>query len=163
MIWLVGMMGSGKTAAGRMAAAQLGVDFADSDEVVEQEAGWAVPELWEMVGEEGFRERERAAIARLVGRPGVVATGGGAVLDADSRRLMSSSGMVLWLDAPPSVLWDRARAAGHRPLLDRGEHAFAELALSREPHYRSVADHRIETSGLAVPQVAKEIVALWRG
>ena len=84
-LWLVGVMGAGKTTAGRMAASVLGVPFWDTDEMVESDAGASIAEIWAKDGEDAFRDLESSVVARLSGEEGIVATGGGAVLDPANR------------------------------------------------------------------------------
>lgn len=162
-MWLVGMMGSGKSSAGRLAAARLRVGFADSDEAAEGAAGRPIVDIWKTLGEEGFRHLESAAIARLINFPGIVATGGGAVLDQGNRRVMTS-GTVTWLRADPEVLATRVAQLG-RPLLGEGEpeEILADLLQERERLYREVSDHVIDTGEVSVEEVSSRIEELWKG
>ena len=99
-IFLVGLMGAGKTTVGRWLAQTLRRDFADSDHEIERRAGASIPLIFELEGEAGFRSREKAIIAELTRRPAIVlATGGGAVLDADNRRCLIGRGFVVYLCA----------------------------------------------------------------
>lgn len=162
-LWLVGMMGTGKTTAGSMAASRLGVGFADSDTVVEEMAGCRIDVLWEQDGEEAFRALEKEAVARLAGFEGIVATGGGAVLDSASRALMS--GTVAWLKASPEVIAVRL-GGSDRPLLEGHDDAVGRVASilrSRSGLYEEVATCRIETDGESLETVAQRIAAAWTG
>jgi shikimate kinase len=165
-LWLVGMMGSGKTSAGLLAAERLGVPFIDVDEEIASGQGSSIPEMWAELGERGFREMETAAIERVAGSHAIVSTGGGAVLDASNRHRMKTSGTVVWLRARPAVLAARLLAsASRRPLLDdhpdRGGRV-AELLVERAPAYDDAADYEIDTSELSVEEVAMRIEGLWR-
>jgi shikimate kinase len=160
-MWLVGMMGSGKTSAGRMAASRLRVGFADTDEELERASGRSVLDIWGELGEPGFRRLEVDSIARLDGFRGIVATGGGAVLEAATRRVFAT-GTVVWLRASPEVLALRAGNVD-RPMLRGGDpvETLDGLLRSREELYRAVSDNVIDTEGLAVEEVAARIEALW--
>lgn len=163
-MWLVGMMGSGKTRAGRIAASHIGVGFADTDEQVERSAGLPVALIWRTHGEQEFRRLEREALAGLAGFEGIVATGGGVILDEDNRRVMAS-GTVVWLQASPGALTDRVVGGEGRPLLEKGGpgDTLQNLLDAREALYREIADHEIDTDGLAVQEVAERIETLWSG
>jgi shikimate kinase len=115
---LVGMMGAGKTAVGKAVAAQLGVDFLDSDAEIEKAANMTIPEIFERDGEPFFREKESQVINRLLdSAPCVLSTGGGAFLAPRNREAMSAKGVSVWLDAEIDVLWARVKNKDTRPLL----------------------------------------------
>ena len=115
---LVGMMGSGKSTVGRRLAARLGLPFADADEAIEEAAGRSVAEIFERYGEAHFRDGERRVIARLLGHgPSVLATGGGAFAQEDTRALILERGLAIWLNVPIPILVDRVAKRSHRPLL----------------------------------------------
>lgn len=141
-IVLVGMMGAGKTSVGRLLATRLGLDFADSDEEVERATGFTAAELFERLGEAGFRAEEAAAMARLLERgAGVIAAGGGAFASGELRRRMLAGALTIWLDADPGTL--EARVAGSdRPLRS----VLARLLDERRPAYAE-AHLRIEAGG----------------
>lgn len=162
-LWLVGMMGSGKSSAGESAARHLGVDFYDTDRVVAERMGCSVAQLWGRRGETAFRDLEKVATSSLAGKEGIVSTGGGVVLDEGNRELITGSGVVIWLKASPSVLADRLDGHENRPLLsgNGNEEVLAEILAQREPLYRQVADHEIETDEMDVPEVADAIGAIW--
>ncbi|WP_438433484.1 shikimate kinase [Gorillibacterium sp. sgz500922] len=160
-IVLVGFMGTGKTTVGRMVADKLGYAFVDSDLEVERAAGTAVAELFAERGEAHFRELESAALARiLAGRHQVVATGGGAALSAENRRLMLSRGRVVELAAAEETIVERVRHTGHRPLLAGNvRERVAAVRKEREGLY-AFAHYRLETDGLS-PQEAAERIGDW--
>ena len=117
-IFLVGMMGAGKTSVGKMLARNLGKAFHDSDHVIESRTGVKIPVIFELEGEAGFRAREAAVIEELTALQEVVlATGGGAVLDASNRALLQAGGTVVYLRASVNELWNRTRHDRNRPLL----------------------------------------------
>ena len=163
-MWLAGMMGAGKSSSGSLAAAALGVSFYDTDAEVAKAFEITVGELWDRLGEPGFRALEKAVVLRLAGEPAIVATGGGTVLDPENRQVMTASGSVVWLQAPPEVLLERVGASTGRPLLDRAEDRLGEissLAEERAGRYQEAASHVIDTSGKTIAEVADEIVSLW--
>ncbi len=121
-IVLVGMMGAGKTAVGRTLAAQLGVDFLDSDHEIEIAADRSIAEIFSRDGEAFFREKESQVIERLLeGTPGVLSTGGGAFLAPRNREMITAKGVSIWLDAGLEVLWERVRHKNTRPLLQTSD------------------------------------------
>jgi shikimate kinase len=167
---LVGLMGAGKTAVGRRCAELLDRPFVDTDELVVAAAGVAFAELWASEGEPGFRARERVAVADAAASPEplVIATGGGAVLDADNRRVLRRSGFVVWLDAPPAVLVSRLSDDDSRPLLAAGDRGatLTRLGDLRAGAYEAAADVTIATDGLSVEEVAARVVeelGAWNG
>jgi len=164
-LWLVGMMGSGKSTAGRKVAEALGLPFHDTDEEIESALGLSPAEIWEELGEPAFRDLESRVIRDLAGRDAVVSTGGGVVIDLDNRHLMKSSGTVVWLRCSPEELTRRMGGVTGRPLLDGPDDPAAALtAILAERHddYALVADHEIDTSDLTEDQTAERIEALWR-
>jgi len=163
-MWLAGMMGSGKTSCGGVAAAGLGVPFYDTDVEVTTAFDCTVAELWDRLGEAGFRALESAVVLKLAGESAIVATGGGAVLDPENREVMTATGPIVWLQATPEELLERVGPAAGRPLLDGAEDRLGEirsLADERANRYQEAADHVIETSGKSIADVADEIAALW--
>src|ERR1700674_4525269 len=121
-IFLVGMMGAGKTTLGRALAQRLGHEFLDADRVLVERTGVPVATIFEIEGEEGFRKREASLLAELAQRQGcVIATGGGTVLSEANRRLMRESGTVVYLRARLESLWERIRHDSTRPLLATAE------------------------------------------
>ena len=148
-IFLVGMMGAGKTSVGRMLARDLRKQFYDSDHTIEARTGVKIPVIFELEGEAGFRAREAAAIEELTALHGIVlATGGGAVLSEANRLLLRARGVVVYLRASVNELWHRTRHDRNRPLLQTGDPLarLAELHAQRDPLYREAA-HVVIDSG----------------
>ncbi|MEX1038436.1 MAG: shikimate kinase [Acidimicrobiia bacterium] len=166
ILWLVGMMGSGKTTVGRLVADATGTEFRDTDAEVETRAGMTIADLWAEGGEELFRSIEADVIVEAARRDsGVVATGGGAVTNPATRALISSSGMVIWLRAQPGELVDRLTGLEGRPLLDASddlEATLRDLAIRRSGSYRSLADHTLDVDGRTPEGIAAEIEGLWK-
>ena len=135
---LVGLMGAGKTSVGVRLAHLLGARFFDSDDEIERAANLTVPEIFERYGEAHFRSGERRVLMRLLsGPPGVIATGGGAFMDADTRALVRARAVSVWLRAALEVLLQRTSGRTHRPLLNRGNPRaiLARLIETRYPVY----------------------------
>src|SRR5688572_17757837 len=121
-IFLVGLMGAGKTSVGKVLARRLGKTFYDCDHEIERVTGVKVPVIFDIEGEAGFRARESRALAALVKLADIVlATGGGAVLSAANRKLLADNGIVVYLRATVADLWDRTRHDKNRPLLRTAE------------------------------------------
>jgi shikimate kinase len=164
-IVLIGPMGSGKTAVGRSVARHLGRLFYDSDTEIVRRTGVDIPYIFEKEGETGFRERERETIEALVALRGIVlATGGGAILLPENRRLLAERGCVVYLETSVLQQTERVRQGRHRPLLSNVDPAvrLQELMATREPLYRSIADITVRTDGRRVKAVAEDIVRLIR-
>lgn len=167
---LVGPMGAGKSSLGRRIAGRFGLRFVDLDDEIERRTGASVATIFDCEGESGFRAREHAALAACLEREGqVVATGGGAVLDARNRELMRERGFVVHLQvAVPAQLRRLARDRS-RPLLqcDDREATLQRLAGERAPLYREVADLEFDTAddtaAVASARLARELVARWQG
>jgi shikimate kinase len=143
-IVLVGLMGVGKTTVGRRLAVRLGLDFVDSDHEIEQAAGCSVSEIFERFGEPEFRDGERRVIARLIeGTPKVVATGGGAFMNAETRALILNRCIAIWLDADVDTLVERVARRDTRPLLKGKDPAvqLRKLAAERNPIYAEAHLH----------------------
>ncbi|MBS0365977.1 MAG: shikimate kinase [Proteobacteria bacterium] len=161
-VFLVGPMGSGKTAVGRQLARTLGLAFYDSDTEVERRTGVDIPFIFEKEGEAGFRQREREAIGALTGLSGIVlATGGGAVLLAENRQLLATRGRVVYLQTSVAQQAERVRHGRHRPLLASGDPAqkLTELMQRRAALYAEVAHLTVRTDGRRVASVVEEILA----
>ncbi|MBX9796448.1 shikimate kinase [Sphingomonas sp.] len=137
-IVLVGLMGAGKSTVGRRLAQRLGLPFVDADVEIEAAAAMTIAEIFDRFGEPYFRDGERRVIARLIdGTPKVIATGGGAFMQEETRRLILDQAIAIWLDASPEVLASRVQRRDTRPLLrnrDAGE-VLRELAAKRNPVY----------------------------
>ncbi|HEY7797423.1 MAG TPA: shikimate kinase [Hyphomonadaceae bacterium] len=137
-IALVGLMGAGKSTVGRKLAESLNSPFVDSDEEIEKAAGLSVQEIFDKLGEPEFRRGERRVIERLLnGPPIVLATGGGAFMDAATRALMKDKATTVWLRADLDVIWKRVSRRDTRPLLkrDNPKQVLADLEASRAPIY----------------------------
>jgi shikimate kinase len=148
-IFLVGMMGSGKTTVGKALARRLGREFVDCDREIVERTGVPIATIFEIEGEAGFRRREAAVLEELASRPNlVVATGGGAILAEQNRRLMRERGTVVYLKAALHHLHERTRRDLVRPLLAKGDRreTLAALLEIRDPLYRDAA-HIIVESG----------------
>lgn len=159
-IYLVGPMGSGKTAVGRRLAALLDKQFLDSDTEIEKRTGVDVRYIFEKEGEGRFREREREVIAELTGLDGVVvATGGGAILDPRNRERLATTGTVVYLETSLDALVQRTRSSKTRPLLmnDDPRAVLERLLTVRQPLYEEVSDLKVETTGRTVRAVAADI------
>lgn len=146
-IVLVGLMGAGKTTVGRRLAQRLGLPFVDADHEIEAAAGMTITDIFDRFGEPYFRDGERRVIARLIdGLPKVIATGGGAFVQDETRALILDQALAVWLEAAPAVLADRVARRDTRPLL-RGrdpETVLTELAAVRNPFY-AMAPIRVES------------------
>ena len=144
-IVLVGLMGVGKSTVGKRLAARLGLPFVDADHAIEEAADLSIAEIFEKFGEAHFRDGERRVISRLIeGEPKVIATGGGAFMQPETRTLILERAIAIWLDADIEVLVDRVRRrSGTRPLLNgRDEHkVLTELAAVRNPVYALAPIH----------------------
>lgn len=150
-IYLVGLMGAGKTTVGRQLARRLGRRFYDSDHEIVARTGVAIPTIFEIEGEEGFRRRESQTIAELTSTSDIVlATGGGVVLNPENRRLLHDTGWVVYLNVPPGMLYERTRHDRNRPLLrvDDPLGKLEELHALRDPLYREVAHLVVDGSNL---------------
>lgn len=137
-IVLVGLMGAGKTSVGRRLAARLGLPFVDADAEIEQAAGCTIADIWDRYGEAEFREGERRVITRLLANePVVIATGGGAFINPDTRAAIRRHAVSLWLRCPLSVLVRRVSGRTHRPLINQGDPAeiLGRLIDQRHPIY----------------------------
>ena len=152
-LFLVGLMGAGKTTLGRQLARRLDKRFIDADHELEARLGVSIPTIFEIEGEDGFRDREESIIDELTQLSGVVlATGGGAVLRPASRARLRENGTVLYLHAEPETLWQRLRNSRHRPMLHAADprNRLVELYRFRDPLYREVASHVVESDREAV-------------
>lgn len=160
-VFLVGMMGAGKTTAGRMLARRLKRAFLDSDYEIERRCGVKVPVIFEIEGEAGFRQREAAMIAELTAREDIVlATGGGAVLSQANRRYLAARGTVIYLHAPPAALYERVRQDRNRPLLATADPLarLEELYAVRDPLYREIADFVVDTGRQSAQTLARQLL-----
>lgn len=159
-IVLVGLMGAGKTTVGRRLARRLGLDFVDSDEEIERAADRSIPEMFDRYGEAAFRDGERRVLRRLIdGPPKVIATGGGAFMDAETRALIGERCVSIWLDADPEILAERVVRRGGRPLLAGKDPlpALRELAARRNPFYGE-ADLHIRSQDMPHAEAVERIL-----
>lgn len=160
-IVLVGLMGAGKSTIGRRLARRLRLQFVDSDVAIEEAAGTSTAELFERYGEQDFRDGEKRLVARLIdGSVRVIATGGGAFLDPDTRALLKERAITVWLDAPVEILAERTGRRNNRPLLSKGNRAetLARLAEQRGAMYSEALIH-IRSGKGSHGQVVEAIVA----
>lgn len=137
-IVLIGLMGAGKSCIGKRLAERLDMPFADADREIEKAAGCSIADIFEAHGEQAFRDGERRVIARLLdGPPQVLATGGGAYMDAETRQAIRERGVALWLRADLDLLVKRTAKRSHRPLLNKGDprQILKELMDKRYPIY----------------------------
>lgn len=167
-VFLVGMMGVGKSTAGRLLAETLGWPYVDTDEEIPRRAGRTFEEIWEQDGETAFRRLEAEAVAEVSGRPGpvVVALGGGAVLDESNRQAIKRAGLVVWLRADPGTLFGRLgqQAGAARPLLRQGpQDALKRISDARAPIYESVADLVFDVDRVNPREVAEAIAEALKG
>jgi shikimate kinase len=159
-LFLVGPMGAGKSAVGRQLAKLTHFEFVDSDDEIEKRTGVDIPFIFEKEGEAGFRSREASVIDELSDRSGVVlATGGGAILDAESRSRLGARGFVVYLYTSVEQQLRRTEKGRERPLLANGvPRAILEsLVAIRDPLYREIADLVVTTDGRRVQAGAREI------
>ncbi|MFO7547249.1 MAG: shikimate kinase [Acidimicrobiia bacterium] len=164
-LWLIGMMGSGKSEVGRIVARRLAFEFLDTDVEVEASAGCSVTEIFRERGEAGFRAAESDALRRVAGRRAVIATGGGVVLSDANVTLMHSTGRVAWLAAEPGELAARIGPDPARPLLAGGspEARLDSILAERRERYEHASQARFETANLDPDDVADQVVAWWTG
>ncbi len=163
VIFLVGPMGAGKSTIGRLLASELNYNFRDSDRVIEERTGADIPWIFDMEGEDGFRERETAVLQELAGEQAtVVATGGGIVLREQNRELMKSAGYVCYLTASIDQLVERTARDKKRPLLqvENPRQKIIDLLTLRDPLYQSAADFIVNTDRRSPKAVAQDIANL---
>lgn len=164
-IVLVGMMGVGKSTVGRRLAARLGLAFVDADEEIEKAAGMTITEMFERYGEAYFRDGERRVIGRLMdGEPKVIATGGGAFMQDETRALILEHATAIWLDADIDILVDRVSRREGRPLLKGKDPrvVLTELAEKRNPVYALAPIHVKSIAApheVAVDSIMEQLVA----
>ena len=164
-IFLVGPMGAGKSSVGRYLAGRLNLEFFDTDEEIEKRTGVDIGWIFDLEGEDGFRKREESVVADLVSSPGIVlATGGGTILSPLCRSLLSSHGVVIYLEV--SLQYQTARTVNdsRRPALrvSNRQEVLEQLYREREPIYRELADFKVSTDRRNVRAVSDDIIA-WLG
>lgn len=164
-IFLVGMMGAGKTTLGRALAQRLRLRFVDTDRIMVDRTGVPVRTIFEIEGEDGFRRRESALLAEVAeGDAQVIATGGGAILARENRELMRQRGTVIYLRANVDNLWERTRHDSSRPLLATPDPraTLASLLEARDPLYREAAHVIVDTGAQSAATLVNRVVAALR-
>ncbi len=161
-IFLIGLMGTGKTTVGKQLARRLNRTFYDSDRVVEERTGADIPLIFEKEGEAGFRKRETAVIDELTQKNNIIlATGGGAVLDAENRNHLINRGTVFYLKSNLKTLIERTSKDKNRPLLHADEPVetiLTRLLEQRGPLYEETADFVIDTANNSIHNVIQAII-----
>lgn len=159
-IFLVGLMGAGKTSVGRLLAKRFVKTFYDCDHEIERRTGVKIPVIFDIEGEQGFRARESVVLRELASlRDIVLATGGGAVMCADNRRVLVQNGAVVYLRASLEDLWQRTRHDRNRPLLQTGDARtkLEQLFVQRDPLYREVATLVVDTGNQSLRSLAHRL------
>jgi shikimate kinase len=162
-ISLIGFMGAGKSAVGRELSRRTGWPRHDTDEMIREQFGISIPDIFARHGESAFRDAETTLLKTLQrGMAGIVVTGGGIILREENVCLLRGMGRIIWLDADEEILWQRASRHSTRPLLQTPDPRarFAELLRERLPLYQTAADYRINTSSSSIAEVTDEIIAL---
>ena len=160
-VFIVGMMGSGKSTVGRRLADLMGLDFVDADSVIEERAGADISWIFDVEGEDGFRQREEQVLDALSQRPGIVlATGGGAVLREVNRRRLHERGVVVYLRGSVDIIVARTRQDRRRPLLQGvdAQQRLADLLEQRRPLYQEVAHLAVDTDDGSAQRVAERVL-----
>lgn len=160
-IFLIGPMGAGKSTIGRHLANELKLEFYDTDQALEERTGADVSWIFDVEGEEGFRQREKNVIEELTAMQGIVlATGGGAICLPENRLFLGGRGFVVYLEASVEQQWSRTKRDKSRPLLqgDNPRETLENLHKERDPLYREIADMAIETDSRTVRSVSNEIL-----
>lgn len=158
---LVGLMGAGKSAIGKLVASEMGIPFIDSDHEIERVSRMTIPELFEKYGEPEFRRLENRVIARLLRTgPRILSTGGGAFMNEDTRKSIKASGVSLWLDADLETLWERVIKRDNRPLLktENPKQTLENLMNARYPTY-ALSDLRVKSRNEKKDVIAAEVIA----
>ncbi len=154
-------MGAGKTTIGKRLAESMGKKFIDSDHEIEERTGVTIPTIFDIEGEEGFRNRESAIIDELTQKKGVIlATGGGAILRPENRKYLAARGMVIYLNASVEQLYKRTRMDRNRPLLQTSnpKERLQSLFEERDPLYREIADLVAETDDRSIQQALPSLI-----
>ena len=160
-IYLVGLMGAGKTTIGKQLAKRLGRRFYDSDHEIVARTGVPIPTIFEIEGEAGFRRREAQTIVELTAESGIVmATGGGVVINPENRQRLRETGWTVYLNVPPRLLYERTRHDKNRPLLQVADPLgkLEELHAQRDPFYRDVANIVIEGNQLLASGIVHHLI-----
>ena len=162
-IVLVGLMGAGKTSVGRLLAEKLGIEFYDTDDVIENEAGCSIVDIFSQKGEQAFRELEKKTILKLSQKSGnIISTGGGSLENEENLKNLKKNGLIVYLKASPEVLYERIKNQKNRPLLKNGSplKTLKELLEKREQAYKR-ADYIIDTALKTAEDVTNEIVKVY--
>lgn len=162
-IVLLGFMGTGKSATGRIVARRLGREFVDMDSLIELRVGKTIPRIFKEDGEPRFREMERRLVVELAGRSHlVISAGGGVVLNSDNVRDFASSGVLICLTSSPEVILQRLRTDHQRPLLEEGEKAqrIVELLETRRALYEALP-HHVDTTFLTPERAADKVIEIF--
>jgi shikimate kinase len=162
-IFLVGLMGAGKTTIGQLLARRIAFEFVDSDQEIEKRAGASVATIFEIEGETSFRTREAVIVGELTTRPQIVlATGGGAIINPTSRRLLRERGIVIYLHTTPEMAFQRIRRSRERPMLKVEDPLVKLKWLYRERHslYLECAEHVVESHGDRPSSVVSDVVSI---
>lgn len=160
-IYLVGLMGAGKTTVGRQLAKRLSRQFYDSDHEIVARTGVPIPTIFEIEGEDGFRRREVQTIHELTESNNIVmATGGGVVLNPENRQRLHDTGWVVYLNVPPALLFERTRHDRNRPLLHVADPLakLEELHTVRDPLYRDTAHMVVEGGHLVASGIVQHLL-----
>ncbi len=160
-IFLIGPPGVGKSTIGRQLTSLIKAQFFDSDQEIEKRCGADIAWIFDLEGEEGFRDREAKVIDELTEKQGIVlATGGGTILRGENRDRLSARGVVIYLQADPDQLFQRTEKDKKRPLLQGGDkkEKLEKITDERDPLYREAADYVIETKGRTAKNIANEII-----
>lgn len=162
-IFLIGPMGAGKSTIGRQLAQMLGMEFLDSDSVIEVRAGADIDWIFDVEGEAGFRKREERIISELTQGQGIVlSTGGGSILSKDNRKVLSARGIVIYLETTVDKQFERTQRDRKRPLLQTEDprQTLEALAKVRNPLYEEIADITLQTDDQAAKVVATNIIEM---
>lgn len=157
-IVMIGLMGAGKSRIGRELAAKIDLPFIDSDEEIVKAAGCSIPDIFELYGEEAFRDVEKRVITRLLeGEVQIIATGGGAFMNDENRKIIVEKGISVWLRADLDILVERTGRRGGRPLLENGnpEEILKDLMDERYPVYAE-ADIIVESQDVPIDETVNE-------
>jgi len=161
-IILVGPMGSGKTTIGRRLSERLSLDFFDSDHEIVNTTGVSIDHIFDVEGEKGFRTRESDVLKKLCNMPNIVlATGGGAVILEENRELMKKASSIIYLSSSVDQILRRTAKSKTRPLLEKSNNrrkTITDIVETRDPLYREVSSHIIDTNGKKLHEVIDEII-----
>ncbi len=163
-IVLVGFMGTGKTSVGKRLAERLGMPMIDTDDIIAEDSGMAIPHIFARYGETHFRDLESAAVCKAANLENhVISTGGGVVLRASNLDMLKRNGIVFCLTATTAEIWRRVGRGSHRPLLQTPNplEKIEQMLIERRPFYAH-ADHQIPTTGLSIKAVTDKIVQIFQ-